>query len=463
MTFPGFDPAEFEKLYQRTEPELLPTPTAVRGFRIRIELLGIEPRVWRALEVAGDIRLPVLARVLQVAVGWEGTHLHQFRTGEGPDAGVLLTEGDLAEGMTGMPELGIRLDQVVGEVGDKLWFDYDFGDGWEHLVTVKEVLDAPPAKAACVGGELAGPPEDSGGIHGYTALAEFVRSGYSSELLPPVFTNIWEAQQWLPKGWHPDKFDVAKTSARVAAIVNEPIPVVDELADLVEGSLRRGFLLLRDTLAHPESHGTTEASAAAAQRLTEPYRALLEVVGQGVPLTEKGNLKPIVVAHLAEATSIRAWWRGPVNREERVWPLHTLHRTARMLGLVSVRKGQLSTTATARKLMDDPSGLLEHIAGRLPLGRTKVDRDAGWAALLAAGQNAPVEEWSEVARPLLYAMGWENSANPNELPYADSPTLDALMILAGLIRTGVRATGTRRDVAAVARAAMRGVPLNSWR
>lgn len=461
MSFPGFDPAEFDKLYQRPEPKLLSTPTAVRGFRIRIELLDSKPRVWRALEVPGDITLPVLSRVLQTAIGWEGTHLHQFRTGEGHDAGVFLTDGDLAEGMTGMQERDIRLDQTVADEGDQLWFDYDFGDGWEHLITVEEVLDAPPPKAACVGGELAGPPEDSGGIHGYTRLAEFVRSGYSAELMPPVFANIWEARQWLPRGWHPDNFDAAKANALVAAVVNPPIPVVEELADLVNRSVRADFSLLRDTLAHPESHGTTEVSAAAAQRLIEPYRALLEVVGDGVPLTEKGNLKPIVVGHLAEATSIRNWWLGPVNREERVWPLHDLHRTARMLGLVSVRKGQLSTTAAARKLMDDPSALLQHITGRLPLGRTRADRDAGWAALMAAAQNAPVEEWAELARTLFYVMGWENSADPRELPYADSPTLNTLMILAGLVSSGVRATGTRPDVAAVARAAMRGIQLNS--
>lgn len=47
-----------------------------------------------------------------------------------------------------------------------LWYDYDFGDDWNHLLRVEKVLDIPPPAPVCVGGKLACPPEDCVGVWG---------------------------------------------------------------------------------------------------------------------------------------------------------------------------------------------------------------------------------------------------------------------------------------------------------
>ena len=45
---------------------------------LRIELLHVEPTVWRRFIVPSETKLPKFNRMLQAAMGWEGYHLHMF-------------------------------------------------------------------------------------------------------------------------------------------------------------------------------------------------------------------------------------------------------------------------------------------------------------------------------------------------------------------------------------------------
>jgi len=63
-------------------------------------------------------------------------------------------------------------------VGDRLDYVYDFGDSWEHVLMLEEIVEPAPGapRASVVDGDRAAPLEDSGGVPGYedlvTALAE---------------------------------------------------------------------------------------------------------------------------------------------------------------------------------------------------------------------------------------------------------------------------------------------------
>ncbi|MFT4136637.1 plasmid pRiA4b ORF-3 family protein [Microbacterium sp.] len=194
-------------------PKLHPVPAVTRGYRIRVDLRRTKPPVWRRIEVPGDVLLARLHDVLQAAMGWTDSHLHRFRTGNDRNAAEFLTPFDVEEGDEGMLEDDVRLDQVMAAVGDRLWHEYDFGDGWEHVLRVEEILDASPGTARCVTGKLACPPEDCGGVWGYHELADWVRSGYDEALRPEVFESTAAGRAWLPEGWHPDAFDVEEVNA----------------------------------------------------------------------------------------------------------------------------------------------------------------------------------------------------------------------------------------------------------
>ena len=71
----------------------------------------------------------------------------------------------------------MRLAAVLGEIAgvDSVFrYDYDLGDGWEHLVEVVaiEVYDGTVPPVAVLDGARSAPPEDSGGPEGYAHLVD---------------------------------------------------------------------------------------------------------------------------------------------------------------------------------------------------------------------------------------------------------------------------------------------------
>jgi len=205
--FQSFDPPT------RPEPDVRPAPREVRGLQIRIDLQGAKPPVWRRVLVPGDLPLDQLSRVVLAAMGWQNCHLHQFRTGSSRNSAAFVTAFDRSEGEEGTLEDDVRVDQVLTVVADRLWYDYDFGDGWEHVLKVEKVLAIPPTEVAVLAGRRACPPEDAGGIDAYAALADWVQNGYDPAQLPENFDDAEHARAWLPPGWHPDHFSLDEARA----------------------------------------------------------------------------------------------------------------------------------------------------------------------------------------------------------------------------------------------------------
>lgn len=441
-----------ERLHQFSGPVIGDVPDHVRGFRVRLDLLGARPPVWRRLELPGDLPLDRLHDVIQAAMGWFDEHLHRFRTGSDYGSPSFLTPFDVEEGEDGALEDGVRLDQLLTDAGDRLWYEYDFGDGWEHVLKAEAVMDEPPAEVRCLAGRMACPPEDCGGIWGYAELAAWVRGGCDPSTVPGPFEDAADAREWLPLDWDPDLFDLDETQAAITAATAEPVAVTGKLAVLQEKLQQQGNRLLTLVLARPESHAATEVSDADAARLVAPYATLLEAIGEGVGLTGAGYLPPALVEQIAEQTGITAWWIGKANREDQTWPVAQLRASARALGLLSVRKGRLLPTAAARRCDGRAALLWRHIVSRLPAGTSDFDRQAGWLSLAVVGSGTPPPAWDTEIGDLLFCLGWQaqGSSMPQHLR-VDSPTLDVLEQLAGRARQG-RLVEPDTAVAATARA-----------
>ena len=147
------------------------TPKAAPSYQLQVLLKGSQPPIWRRLQVPGSGTLGWFHAVLQVAMGWTNSHLHQFICGEHmyPDAEAQLEqyEGDPPV----LDERNFTLAELLPEVHQGLVYEYDFGDSWEHIVTVEKILPvdaSTPAGAVCLAGSRACPPEDCGGIGGGT-------------------------------------------------------------------------------------------------------------------------------------------------------------------------------------------------------------------------------------------------------------------------------------------------------
>jgi len=51
-------------------------------YQIKVTLLGTDPPIWRQLLVPAALILEQLHHVLQLAMGWEDSHMHEFRIGQ---------------------------------------------------------------------------------------------------------------------------------------------------------------------------------------------------------------------------------------------------------------------------------------------------------------------------------------------------------------------------------------------
>jgi hypothetical protein len=423
-------------LFQTRQPVFAPAPDRVRGFQVRLDLSGIKPPVWRRLVLPGDLTLDRLHDVIQAAMGWMDGHLHTFSTGSDPRAGSFLTRYDIEEeGEEGIDERDVRLDQVVAAKGDRLWYEYDFGDGWRHVLSVEEVLDTPPARPTVIGGRRACPPEDCGGVWGYSELAAWVRRGYDAAAVPEPFGSADEARDWLPPDWHPDHFDVGETQASLDTTLAPDVTLPDELMLIKLGLDRLGHSTL-DALVKTASvlDGTMAAAPDEEQAAiaVAPFGTLLDVLGDGVRLTGAGYLPPAVVLDLGERTGAARWWIGKMNREDQTFPVHRLRSAARAVGLVSVRRGVLAPSAAARRHRGDPRALWRHIASRLPPGRTDFDRQAGWITLAVVAAGTEHDLWDDVIRHILTDIGWRTTVDGRaSMLHVRNPTLDVLEILSG--------------------------------
>ncbi len=202
-------------------PNLVPVERATRKkgraadavCELKISLRNVsEPEVWRRVVVPEDITLGELNYVILEAMGWDGGHLHMFRTrlGEYGTPGMELGYAD---------EFRVRLADVLPRRGSKLLHSYDFGDDWEHDIRLEHRRPGAPGDAlpSCIAGEGACPPDDCGGPWGYDRLKEVVAN--------PDDEDHVDMLDWLgldePGQFDPAAFSLDEVNSRLRQLNTE--------------------------------------------------------------------------------------------------------------------------------------------------------------------------------------------------------------------------------------------------
>ncbi len=246
---------------RRNPRRLAPTPSN-RRLVVRVDLMGAKPPIWRRLEIAPELRLDQVHGILQAAFDWDNSHLHEFEQRNIPLADnprhqehlrnrmellfgkispSVLTEnlGGLPHWKTrrrfGMemddewgfpgfseptePETDFTLGQLLVNPGDKLYYQYDFGDSWDHSLKLEKIVDVVPGEplARCTAGRRASPPEDCGGIWTYEWM--LIASRDPSD---PNHPEAVERMEWAygTADIDPDAlFDLEEVDRRVQAFV----------------------------------------------------------------------------------------------------------------------------------------------------------------------------------------------------------------------------------------------------
>lgn len=251
--------------------------------RLRVVLRGVEPALARVIDVPASATLPELHDLLQAAIGWTNSHLHQFIT---PEA----TYGVEIPGEEVWPEdQRDEADAQLADLGPRFEYIYDLGDGWIHDV---EVLGPGGSAPGCVDGHGACPPEDCGGVGGYAKLLDVLAN--------PAHPEHDRMRGWVGNRLRP--FGRAATDHRVRDVVGE---------------------------------------------VPESVRLLLGFVADGVKLTPGGRLPRAVVRSMQQHRPHWHPLGRPAATEDNLWPLATLHHVLRHAGVLRVRHGVLAPTRAA--------------------------------------------------------------------------------------------------------------------
>lgn len=176
--------------------------------QLRIALREVKPEVWRVVLVPETITLTKLHQVIQAAMGWHGGHLHEFIIGERHYG---IPDPDGWDPFPVTAEKGVRLLKALGH-SKRLKYLYDFGDGWEHSVTIERRLPPTPSQASvvCVIGQNACPPEDVGGPPGYE---EFLRA-----IGDPDHEEHEQMLNWCGGEFDPKRCDIELINRRLAEL-----------------------------------------------------------------------------------------------------------------------------------------------------------------------------------------------------------------------------------------------------
>jgi len=175
----------------------------MKYFQIKVTLRDIKPPIWRRLLVAPEIKLDRLHDVLQVALGWTNSHLHQFETPEGYFANPAF---ELEETQSSTKA---TLKSVLYGAKSSIRYEYDFGDGWDHQILLEKIVELDESYVAyCLDGARARPPEDCGGPWGYGDLLAIMKD--------PKHPEHESMSEWVGSGFAPEAFDAEEVNDQFA-------------------------------------------------------------------------------------------------------------------------------------------------------------------------------------------------------------------------------------------------------
>ena len=306
-----------------------------------VTLDHVEPSIWRRFLLTAEATVEDLPLAIQDACGWENYHLYSFTTSSGTRFGIPDVDAPDTLDAAAHPVVGWVDDLRAGR-STTLEYLYDFGDAWSHTVHLTLVDEPGTFHRRLRDGARAFPPEDCGGIGGYTYCVDVLRGVQDDP----------ERREWIG-AWDPERYDHQAVAARFDA---EQRPEPAAVADLVPLP-RPGDTL---TSAAAERYFTAqrlEGVAAGAQSCValERLRRFTAWADEGHRLTGTGNLALSDGAALIEVLGTDDVFNPRIG--DRVFKTRSsaeltgvqqVFRVSRKAGFVKVRTGRVSATRRGR-------------------------------------------------------------------------------------------------------------------
>jgi len=172
-------------------------------YQIQIALKGSKPKIWRRILVPSDILLFDFHKIIQTTMGWTNSHLHQFIK-DRTFYTRKMADDDFWGEMNNIDYSKIIISDLLKKEKDKIIYEYDFGDGWEHDIVLEKIETNVKDKyiPTCLTGKNNCPPEDCGGIWGYSDMLEILKH--------PDHEEYEESIEWIGEEFDPKYFDKAE-------------------------------------------------------------------------------------------------------------------------------------------------------------------------------------------------------------------------------------------------------------
>lgn len=175
-----------------------------RTLQLKISLMGSQPLIWRQILIDENYRLDRLHQVIQIAMGWRNCHLHQFSI-QDRIIGMILEDDWGMEDLE--DETTIRIGDFLLKEGESFYYQYDFGDSWDHHIILEKIGTESPDTPLCLAGKRGCPPENSGGIPGFQRLLEILQD----ENHP----DHEDYQNWLEDNYDPTECPLDEINAEL--------------------------------------------------------------------------------------------------------------------------------------------------------------------------------------------------------------------------------------------------------
>ena len=144
-------------------------------YQFKIILDGLEPKIWRRIQVVGNYDFYDFHIAIQEAMGWEDCHTHAFEV-INPISGYIERIGDEKEEK-------VIISKYFSLSNKKGLYEYDFGNSWKHTLILEKILPIEKGEnyPKCIDGKRACPPEDCGGVERYSDILEIMKDPNNPE------------------------------------------------------------------------------------------------------------------------------------------------------------------------------------------------------------------------------------------------------------------------------------------
>ncbi|MEI8289368.1 MAG: plasmid pRiA4b ORF-3 family protein [Verrucomicrobiota bacterium] len=195
---------------------LVKNPGGTPLYQLKITLNYSRPSIWRRIVVPSNLRLNRLHDVIQQVMPWTNCHMHHFIVGK-PYSRDCIYYGRPNPQFADMDsenlnEAKYTIADIAPAAKAKFYYEYDFGDGWEHQIVVEKVLppDAGFKRVVCLAGKNACPPDDCGGIPGYYQMLEIIAD--------PKHPDHEHMKLWLGVEWDAARFDLEEVNGALKRV-----------------------------------------------------------------------------------------------------------------------------------------------------------------------------------------------------------------------------------------------------